>query len=104
MIINAFVSTILFEDSTIENITFSKTSIQSVFSTLTLNRMVVKNLTNTADTDFILVMLDSSFVVSDLNYSSSNSILFRVRTSSIDIREVNFDTIVNATELGEIAD
>ncbi|CAI2375458.1 unnamed protein product [Moneuplotes crassus] len=104
IIINAFVSTITFEDSLIENITFGKTSIQSVFTTLTLNRMTIRNLDNTADTDFILVMLDSSFVVSDLNYSSSNSILFVVRTSSIDIKTINFDMITNATKLGEIAD
>ncbi|CAI2370008.1 unnamed protein product [Moneuplotes crassus] len=99
VIMNSFVSTISFEDSLIENITFGRTSIQSVSTSLTLNRMTIRNLNNTAETDFILVMLDSRFMVSDLNYSSSNSRLFKMRASSIDISDINFDTIIRAKSL-----
>lgn len=102
ILINAFVSTVTFEDSLIENITFAKTSIQSVFSNLTLRNMVINNLNNTLNADFILVMLDSHLVISSLVYSNSDSILFKVRTSSIEISGITFSGIQNASKLGEI--
>ena len=96
-------STVSFADSFLDNITLSEASIQAVVSTLTMERMTINNLRNPIKTDFILVFLESTLIITTLNYTNSDSILFRVRTSSVVISGIEFNNIINAVELGEIA-
>ena len=98
-ILSAFVSTVSFINSSIYNISFGETCIQGVSSQLSFEDMNITNLTNQGDTDFILVILDSTLKIINLMYSNSNSILFRSRTSSLEISTIGFSNIVGATQL-----
>ena len=102
-IANAFVSTVIFKDSSFINITLFDTGIQAVSSKLILENMTITNLQNPLNVNFILVILESTLQIINLNYTSSNSILFRARTSSVEIHGIEFNDILNATQLGEIS-
>lgn len=104
IIINAFLSDVVFENSLIENITFTAISIQSITSTLTMNGMTINNLSNPEDVDFILALLGSHFVVNNLTYSLSDSELFNVRSSTVEISDITFNNILNAGQLAEVSD
>ena len=102
-IINAFVSTVTLQNTTFTNITLSEISIKAVVSTITFENITITHLSNPVQTDFILAMLDSTVIINNMNYSSSDSTLFKARTSSVEIMNIEFNQILNATELVAIS-
>lgn len=102
-VINAFLSTVTFADSTLSDLTFMKTSIQVVSSEASFTNMTIQRLDNPSQTGFILAMMESTLTIKDLAYSGSNSILFKVRTSSVSVSGVTFHNIANSTKLIEVS-
>ena len=103
-ILNAFVSEVTFKNSTIRDITFSEIPVQIIVSQLTLEDMTITRLNNLQSVDFMLILLDSTLTISNLDYSLSNSILFNARTSSVQIDGISFVNVRDMTQLGAIAD
>ena len=75
-LVNSFLSTLIFQDSSLYDMTISDTSIDVIHSILEFNGMTVFNIINPNNNQFILTSSDSEFRINHLSYSDSNSILF----------------------------
>jgi len=102
-LINAFISIVTLQDITLTNITLSEISIKAVVSTITFENVIITNLSNPVQTDFMLIMIESTVIINNMNYSSSDSTLFKAITSSIEIMNIGFSQISNVTELVSIS-
>ena len=94
-LINSFLSTLIFENSSLYDMAISEVSIKTVQSTLEFNGMTVHNITNSANKQFILANLDSDFKINDVQYSDSNSIMFSLRFSKMSVNNLTFINIVD---------
>lgn len=103
-IINSFISTVTLQNITLTNITMSEISIKAVVSAITFENIIITGLSNPTKTGFILVMLDSTLKITNMNYSDSDSTLFKARTSSVEVVNIQFKEITNTTELFSIFD
>ena len=103
-IVNSFLSTVTFENSKMSNISLSEIGIEIVSSTLIMENLEITQVNNPLETDFIVALLESDLTLRDITYSDSNSILFRIRTCSIEVSNLDYDNIIGATQLFEIFD
>jgi hypothetical protein len=104
MIVNSFVSTVIFEDSHITNI-LSENCILSARSILNITNVAFENITTQSNSDdFIKVSFGSLFVIENIMYKSSSSPLFHITSSNMTAENITFIDIANMRYLFEIFD
>ena len=103
-LINAFVSTVTFEDSELYNMNLQDTSIQVTSTTLNFTNMNVHDVLDPNNVDLIVLGLDSEFTISNVMYSNSDSVLFDLRSSSVQASNLTFENITNVNNLFTLYD
>jgi hypothetical protein len=103
-IINAFVSTVVFENSTISQINMTVNWIEIVSSSLTFSGMDVTAISNLGQNEFIDISSESSMAISNVMYNDSDSILFNLRSSEATIQNVTIENVQDAHHLFELYD
>jgi hypothetical protein len=104
VLINAFLSSIAIKDSEISNITLTGHSISIVASSLEFSNITVSRITTNGNNDFILVSFESSLLIRNIAYSSSNSVLFNLLSSKMSASNLSFTDITNSRYLFETYD
>jgi hypothetical protein len=104
MIVNSFISTVIFDDSHVTNI-LSENCIVAARSILNITNVVFENITTQSNSDnFIKVSFGSIFVMENIVYKSSFSPLFHVTSSNMNAENITFINITNMRYLFEIFD
>jgi hypothetical protein len=103
-IIKAFLSTVTFEDSSISSIEVVDSSIEIVSSEFNFSNMTVSGVTNQNDHYFIVVSLESQFMIKNTVFKDSTTMLFSHRSSAIDMKNLTFANVTEARYLFELYD
>jgi len=82
-LIDAFSSEVTFQSSTISDLTLSKNCVVIVGSSLELTDMLIEQISNPDNVQFILLSLNSQLLLSNIEYTDSDSILFHSISSSV---------------------
>ncbi|CAI2373860.1 unnamed protein product [Moneuplotes crassus] len=98
LVVDSFVSTLEITDTVIRDFTMEAIAIRGVSSTISLRNLSFINFTVTDQVDYILDTLDST-----LSIMNSTSIIFRARSSQVNIQGLTYGLIANAIELGVIS-
>lgn len=103
-VVNAFLSTVTFEDSFISSAEVDGVSIEIVSSEFSFSNMTVSNITNFNDNYFIVVSLGSNFIIKNTVFRDSSCMLFSHRSSALDMQNLTFNNVTNVRYLFEIYD
>lgn len=103
-IINAYISSVTFDNSTISDLVLNRNSIEIVASTLELTDMNVKNISNPGNYEFIVTSLGSTLNIRNVHYSFSDSIFFNLVSSEMETTNLTFLNINRAEHLFKIYD
>jgi hypothetical protein len=103
-IVKAFLSTITIENSTINDISMTESAIEGVSSTIEFSKMTINNITSSEQGSFIVISLNSHFIAKNVEYNSGNWGLFDLRSSEIDVEDVQFDGVKEARFLFDVYD
>jgi len=98
-LIDAFISTVTFDNSTVSDLTLRNSNMKIVGSTLELTNMTIANISNPDKVDFIVTSLGSSLLFTNVLYTDSNSVLFNLVSSKIEARNLTFKHINEANHL-----
>jgi hypothetical protein len=104
VIVNAFVSTVIFQQSTISSVVMTDNCIEIVTSTFEFSDVNVTAVSNPGGYQFIDVSSESTTSINNVNYSNSNSILFNVRSSNAVVKNLELENITSASRLFEFYD
>jgi predicted outer membrane repeat protein len=101
-LINAFVSSVVFQDSTISDLNLTYNSIAIVSSTLEFSNMIVVKISNPDKHGFIDISSDSYVTMQNVMYTDSDSVLFNLRFSEASIFNITMKNITQAQHLFEL--
>lgn len=97
-VIYSFVSTVTISDTTISDFTMDDITIRGVSSNITLSNLNFSNFTTSGNANFLVDTLDSHLII-----QSSTSVIFRARSSQLDIQGITYGTISGVNELAVIS-
>jgi hypothetical protein len=104
VIVNAFVSTVIFQHSTIYSVVMTDNCIEIVTSAFEFSDMNVTTVSNPGGYQFINVSSESSVSMNNIYYSNSNSILLNLRSSNAVVENLRMENITRANYLFEFYD
>ena len=103
LLLNAFMSTLVINETEISNINFDETSIRIVSSTLDLCHSQLLNINdeslNGSNKEFILIDDNGEAIVQNLELTNSNSMLLRMVTSFGRIGDLRFNSVHSSLQM-----
>ena len=102
--VEVFTSSLTIRDSKLSNIEIDRANIKAISSIFSMINVNISSINNPLNINFIFIDLESTFTVENISFESSNSSLFTVLSSSVDFRQINFNTLKNAPQFILIQD
>ena len=98
-LIDAFISTVTFNNSIVSDLALKDSNMKIVGSTLELKDMTITNISNPDNVDFIVTSLGSTLLFTNVLYTHSNSVLFNLVSSKMEASNLTFEHINGAYHL-----
>ena len=88
--IDAFTSILTIRDSVISNVEMITINIKVISSIFSFINMNINNIRDPLNKNFLFIEFQCTFIAENITFSDSNSVLFTLFSSAVEIKQVSF--------------
>ena len=88
--IESFASILTIRDSEISNVEMDAINIRVISSIFSITNMYINNIRGPFNKNFIFIEFQCTFIAENITFTDSNSVLFTLLSSAVEIKQVKF--------------